>query len=626
MSEPTDNTPKNEWTEAPIDLVQERKKRKAKKGKKTKEPAEPEGMTLERAREIAKEVGLKVHDQDGIGIPFTDEAIEAAALLRAQDRAAYARLAAEIKGSDVNTNFWYASTKEKLQELKTQDRRSHDPRPVIEDRADLHEVIDEACEVLRGVGDVFERHGELVEIVEVERTEGPRPEIQQIRQPRLREILSRAARFERFTADGMKPIKPPKDVVESLHARGQWGLPPLLGFVEGACMLEDGDVLFTDGYHPGARLYVRNGVDVSAGLRNPTQDDARRAYELLTGLVEDFQFKEPKQVHKAAWVATILTIIARPAIKGSTPLFLYGANRPRIGKTRLADIACIIATGRDAFKQSYPSGRDADAELSKIITTTARSGNQIAFFDNVKGRIGGGSLELAITTSQWEGRILGESNKVQSELSLTWIATSNSASLTPDMHGRTLPVSQWTDLEHPEHRRDFKHPRIMEHVKSRREEYLSAALTILRAWHVAGRPEHQMKTWGSFESWSHIIRNSIVHAGGADPFNSREDLKDADTETSALAAVLRAWPDGAEYSASELGRFMDNAGKSDMFNPNSRQEAELGDALSEFLHSSSPNSIGMRLKTFMGRTVEGRQLVKGRSDNSRRWTVQSVTS
>lgn len=556
---------------------------------------------------------------EDVGAPFTADAIEAAAVLHLESPEHYQRLKEEVVASNADTNEWKKLVKAKVVELKVQNRRRGDTRPVIEDVPELHLMVDHACDALSGLGGVYERGGELVEIIDGLDD----PEIYPIPKGRIRELLSRAARWEKWTQDGPKAMKPPTSVVDSVHARASWGLPQLKGFVDGACMIEDGTILSTEGYHPDYGIFVRRSSDIS-GLKNPTQEDAIRAREHLLGLLVDFELiSEEREAHESAWLASLLSILARPAIEGCTPLFLYDANRPRVGKTRLAELVCLIATGRSPTPQAAPAGRDADSEMQKTITGIARSGTPIVFFDNVKGKLGGPSLELAITARRWSARILGESRTYEGQLMLNWLATSNNAQLTPDMHGRTLLIRIKSDHESPEKRTGFQHPSIMRHVRQYRSDYLRSALTILRAWHVAGRPHYGFTPWGSFEEWGEIVRNAVMFAGGVDPCQTREGLIEADSETRAARAVLASWPEGVGLTSSQISRGM-REGHID-YGHMMRTE-ELVSALGELLSSSSPRGIGYQLGNWKDRIIDGRVLVreKDQGKNVFVWRVKKI--
>lgn len=577
------------------------------------------GMSLDEAVERSRR--LAGDFLEDVGAPFRDEVLDIAARLKLEKPDEYARLTSDVKASDADTNDWKGQVKDRARELIRKKRDQRDARPTIVDGSDLHVTVEEACNALADLGGIYERGGELVEVIEGDDEDDVRPN--PVQKGRIRELLSRAARWERETADGAKPIKPPVAVADSVHSRASWGLPKLRGFVDGAAVLEDGQILSTEGYHPQEGLYVRRSEEI-AGLRSPDQDDAVEAREHLTELLCDFELvEENREAHESSWLASLLTILARHAIDGSTPLHLFDANRPRVGKTRLAEMAALIATGRSPDPQPAPSGRDADSEMRKTITGIARKGSPIVFFDNVKGKLGGPSLELAITAKRWSARILGQSRTYEGKLRVTWMATSNNCQLTPDMHGRTLLTRIKSSHEAPEQRTGFKFPRIMRHVREHREEYLKDALTILRAWFVEGRPTYELTPWGSFEEWGRLIRNAIVHAGGADPCEARQGLIDADSETRAAKSVFENWPAGEGYTSSEIAKAM----KSGDFGGFSMDDSgDLVESLKEFLTSRSPRGIGYQMGSWKDRRIGDRVLVavKDTARNLRVWKVKEV--
>ena len=85
--------------------------------------------------------------------------------------------------------------------------------------------------------------------------------------------------------------------------------------------------------------------------------------------------------------------------------------------------------------------------------------------------------------------------------------------------------------ERPEERTDVKRPHLLRWVTERREELLAGALTILKAYHLAGRPDFGLKPWGSFESWSALVRNALVWCGLPDPGETRVVMQEQADET-----------------------------------------------------------------------------------------------
>ena len=82
---------------------------------------------------------------------------------------------------------------------------------------------------------------------------------------------------------------------------------------------------------------------------------------------------------------------------------------------------------------------------------------------------------------------------------------------------RVVPIDLDSKMERPEDRKDFKHPDLLPWVTSQRARLVAAALTVLRAYHVAGRPSHGEPAMGSFEAWDAIVRGAVVWSYGTDP-------------------------------------------------------------------------------------------------------------
>jgi len=233
-------------------------------------------------------------------------------------------------------------------------------------------------------------------------------------------------------------------------------------------------------------------------------------------------------------------VAVRPAIDGPAPMWIVDASVPGAGKTLMADAAATIATGRDAARTAYVAD---DAEMRKRLTAIALAGDPLALLDNVAGTLGCPSLDAALTGTTWRDRVLGSSG-MTAELPMrtVWWATGNGLVIGADLVRRALLVRLEPMMEHPEERSGFRHPRLLEHVREHRAELLSAALTIARAYVVAGRPDQHLTPMGSYMAWSDVVRSALVWAGLADPCATVTELRACDPRADALGALLSAWP------------------------------------------------------------------------------------
>ena len=68
-------------------------------------------------------------------------------------------------------------------------------------------------------------------------------------------------------------------------------------------------------------------------------------------------------------------------------------------------------------------------------------------------------------------------------------------------------------------------------------------LTVLRAYHVAGRPKRPTPPLQSFVKWSDTVRGALMWLDQGDPVRTMARLREADPTIINLKAVLTAWRD-----------------------------------------------------------------------------------
>lgn len=122
-----------------------------------------------------------------------------------------------------------------------------------------------------------------------------------------------------------------------------------------------------------------------------------------------------------AW-AELLTVVLRDHIDGCVPAFLHDAPSKGTGKSLLARLVSVIATGSDAGLLSKP---EDEAEMKKALTATLIEGSRLIVFDNYEGKLNSASLCKVITCREHQDRILGKSTTVTVPMNAVPIITMN---------------------------------------------------------------------------------------------------------------------------------------------------------------------------------------------------------
>lgn len=485
---------------------------------------------------------------------------------------------------------------------------------------DEHRVNDEAAAAIAGDEGLFQHAGQLVQIsYDTSPTAGVirppnSPRIVRVTLPTLRERMTSRAQFKRVVGDERKNVHPPEWCTKGVHSRHDWpGMRHLEGVVSHPILRADGTVLATPGYDPATGLLLASQDKISVP-DFPTIADARRACELLFDVVKDFPFAKP--MHRSAWLAFVLTPLARFAFSGPVPLFLADANVRGSGKTLLLELVSIIVTGLDFARVSNTTD---SIETRKLITALVIACDLLVLIDNVDGVLGCAALDAALTATTWKDRILGRSETIEMPMRITFAASGNNIVVLADTTRRICHIRLESPMERPEEREGFTHPNLLQHVRQHRPELLAAALTILRAYCVAGRPKAALKPWGSFEGWSNLIRQAIVWCGHPDPGDTRVDMAEhADTDAGNLRTIINNWPafdpTGEGLTAAEIlqkigeenivpGTFDTMAGRD--FTHKAIREAILEWCPGHAGKLPSARSLGMKLKHIRRRVING---------------------
>ena len=343
--------------------------------------------------------------------------------------------------------------------------------------------------------------------------------------------------IEKETRDGIErnAAPPPKWLVNGVATRGEYGgyVRTLAGVITAPTLRADGTILQIPGYDDRTGLLYRPNDKFPRVAHQSSLSDAQSAAAELLELVKDFPFVAGAD--RSAWLAMLLSQIGRTAIGGCVPLFGITSTCRGCGKGLLVDVASLIAFGRPAARKPYSADNE---EQRKAITATAIESLPAVLLDNVDKTLSGSALEAALTATTWTDRVLGTSQTTgELPIRTVWAATGNNLRYGGDISRRVLPSRLSPNVENPEDRDDFEHSDLLGWVRANRPRLAVAALAILRAYFVAGRPEQPGGTWGSYECWSSLIRGAIVWTGLADPLATRETAK-ADDQSGAIVRGL----------------------------------------------------------------------------------------
>ena len=353
----------------------------------------------------------------------------------------------------------------------------------------------------------------------------------------LVDILSGCAQFQKYDARAkdLVRINPPSSVVQIMLSRyGAWRAPHVAGVITTPSLRPDGSVLSEPGYDAATRLYhvPDPELTIAPEVLRPTRKAAETAITLLEALLIEFPFTTP--VARSVALSAILTPVVGGALSVK-PLHVFRANTAGSGKSYLVDIVSTISTGRPCPVISVAPD---EAETEKRLTGLLLGGYPLVSLDNVNGELGGDLLCQAVERPFIRLRRLGASDIIEIESCVTILATGNNARVRGDMVRRTLMCDLDPQMERPELREFTGNP--VATIAADRSRYVSACLTIVRAYIEAGKP-NLPKPLASYEDWSSLVRGALIWLGYSDPVDSMEAAREDDPDLGELRDMIQAW-------------------------------------------------------------------------------------
>lgn len=253
--------------------------------------------------------------------------------------------------------------------------------------------------------------------------------------------------------------------------------------------------------------------------------------------------------------------------------------------------------------------------------------------DNVTAPLGSAPLALALTATSIKDRLLGSTETKAAPMQAVFLATGNNLQYLGDVARRVVPIAIDPKLERPEERRGFAHSPLPPWVQQERPRLVIAALTIVKAYFVAGCPTQGLTPLGSFEAWSDLIRQALVWAGEADPCEGRKEIEaTSNPEFEALNVLLVAWETCYGTREVTLRQVVeDTTQHMQHVGPDTTRNAwnDLYDALescdTRFDGKRLDNRrIGITLRGWQGRIIDGKRLVSPGHDRKKTtlWKIE----
>jgi hypothetical protein len=501
-------------------------------------------------------------------------------------------------------------------------------KPLVLISTALDETVSQALALLPDDPELYQRGGQLVRILH-EAEPGARdtktfapgtPRISPLDVSVLRYRLSVVARWAKRVRekDGtfrVQPARPDTHTVAAIHTLGEWpNVRPIVGVLESPILRPDGSLCSTPGYDDATAYVYEPTMTFPKVAERPTREDARHALEVLEEPFLEFPWATPACLSAA--LCAVLSLVARPAILGPCPAILIDKNTPGTGGSLCTDAISIIATGRISARMSWPPTQE---ELAKVLDAYALRSAAFVNFDNIPPAqsFAGSALDKYLTAESVECRVLGKSEAPMVRWRAVMVGSGNNLTVAGDTIRRVLLARMETELERPQDRDGFRIPDLRAWVRDNRARLVHAALTILRAFIVAGRPTT------------------------TNPLDARIDAENTgDPELAAHGAILlglpRLAPDGTTIRAAVAALYPN--GKAPPTQTRDGEpllpdgHAELRDALEALAPpkvtglAPDPKRLGNQLRRFLKVVRAGKRLTTKPDRNGVAvWSVEAVS-
>lgn len=347
--------------------------------------------------------------------------------------------------------------------------------------------------------------------------------------------MDKSAEWVRWNerASGLLPTDAPISVAKTIaEVPDAYRWPTLHAIAQHPVLIDQGRKwIGAPGYHrlPGRNLYL----DIRGEWLEPgtTREEAEQSLKNLKHHLRHYAFVD--DVSRSVALSMLLTAVHRPMMD-SAPMHAIDAPVRGSGKSKLVDVAAILATGTGAPVMDYGSKPE---EAEKRLDGMQLAGDALISIDNIERPLEGASLNQAITQTTRRVRPLGGSQMVTVPCTAMFTATGNNLHIRGDMQRRVMVCRLDPQTERPE-LREFDQDLIAETLE-KRVELVRTCQTIIRAYALSG--DKGSPPLGSFEQWSRSIRDALIWLGEADPVGSQEKVTEDDPDRQAAISFCSVW-------------------------------------------------------------------------------------
>lgn len=503
-------------------------------------------------------------------------------------------------------------------------------KPVLQVvRGNTHELVDLVLEDLRDRKELFDRGGDLVQVVDGKCSFHNKPSLEY--------TLGHGFSWQKqLKTSEIVVIDPPPKVAEQILAIGiKRNLPELKQIVSAPLLLPNRRLIDSEGYDAGSGIYLHcpELAETGFGLpETPDEQEVRAALERVLFPFKDFLFSGP--VDRGVYLAALLSGVLRPGI-GLCPAFGLDAPQHGSGKTLLAN--CVVAVASDQEPCLVPAVDFAgEEETRKRLYSLLREGPPVVIWDNVVENFNSPSFAAMLTAETYSDRTLGSSVTKTVIPRTTWLLTGNNLTPAGDIP-RRIAVCRIDPCEVDPYSRVFDlNPQT--YCRMNRMEMVRDLLTLVRGYWASGAEPAPGRV-PSFEEWDALVRQPVAWLAEldnriGDPIMAFrratrfDPVREQDAEL--FAALYGEYGEHRFTSEPVLGVHRKvyelETGNSTL--KITESEKRLADAIEAFnLHGRTLKSqnIGNILRYRKGRICGGLQLIEvGKEHNKSVWNVRIV--